>query len=125
MTPAPPQNPYFRLERHGRVAVLVPSPQVETLSENDMQQATRKLTAQLRTDPPTGLIIDLAGVRYFGSVFLSFLFLCYIPLKKHGTSVALAGASDRARELLELTGLSGLWPMYPNRDEGLRAFGAG
>ncbi|HZT80230.1 MAG TPA: STAS domain-containing protein [Gemmataceae bacterium] len=125
MTSQPTQSPYFVLERHGRVAVLTPTPQVETLSEDEMQQASRKITAQLRADPPAGLLIDLSPIRYFGSVFLSFLFLCYIPLKKHGTAVALAGANDRARELLQLTGLEGLWPTHATRDEGLKALGAG
>lgn len=124
MKPEPTPPAYFSIERYGRAAVVVPSPQVETLSESAMQQAGRKIISQLKADPPEALVIDLAPVYYFGSVFLSFLFLCYIPLKKHGTEVVLAGASDRARELLRLTNLESLWAVYDDRQAALRALGA-
>jgi anti-anti-sigma factor len=125
MTTEQSQNPYFQIERHGRVAVVVPSPQVETLSENAIQQAGRKILVQLKADPPTGLIIDLGPIYYFSSPFLSFLFSCYIPLKKHGTEMVLAGASERALELLRLTNLESLWVLYENRQKALEALGAG
>ena len=125
MTEETKQNQSFHIERHGDIAIITPSPEMERMPENLMEQAAQIVLAPLRTDPPAGLIFDLSRVDYVGSVFLSFLFLCYIPLKKHGTAVALAGANDRARELLQLTGLEGLWPTHATRDEGLKALGAG
>jgi anti-anti-sigma factor len=123
MPPEPTQNQFFRIERHGRIAVVIPAAEVETLSENTMQQAGRKIVAQLKADPPAALVIDLAPVYYFGSVFLSFLFLCYLPLKKHGTEVVLAGASERALELLRLTNLESLWALHDSRESALQALG--
>lgn len=118
------QSQSFRIERHGDVAVIIPSPEVESMPENLIQQAAQIVLAPLRADPPAGLVIDLSQVSYFGSVFLSFLLRCHMQVKKHGSEVVLAGSSERARELLHLTALDTLWALYNTRAEALEALGA-
>jgi anti-anti-sigma factor len=120
-TPTPPHSESFHLERHGEIAVLIPSPEVEGMQENLIQQAAQMVLAPLKQDPPAGLVIDLSRVNYFGSVFLSFLLRCYTPVKKHGSEMVLAGVSDRIRELLHLTNLDTLWAIYDTREEALKA----
>src|SRR5690348_17222543 len=109
----------FRVERHGNIAVIIPAPEVESMPENLIQQAAELVLAPLRKDPPDGLVIDLSEVKFFGSVFISFLLKCHMLVKKHGSEVVLAGASDRVRELLQLTALDTLWALYKTRAEAL------
>ena len=86
---------YIGIERHGDIAVIIPSPEVEKLPENLMEQAAQMVLAPLRADPPAGLIFDLSKVDYVGSVFLSFLLRCHKRVKEHGSEVVVAGASNR------------------------------
>src|SRR4029079_14514283 len=109
----------FHVERHGDIAVIVPSPEVESKHENLIQQAAQMVLSPLKEDPPAGIVIDLSKVNYFGSVFLSFLLRCHMLAKKHGCEVVLAGASERSRELLHLTALDTLCALYNTRDEDL------
>jgi anti-anti-sigma factor len=109
----------FRIERHGDVAVIVPSPEVESMHENLIQQAAQMVMASLKEDPPNGIVIDLSQVNYFGSVFLSFLLRCHMLSRKHGSDVVLAGPSERTRELLHLTNLDTLWAIFDTRQEAL------
>ena len=111
----------FRVERHGDVAVIIPASEVESMPENLIQQAAEIVLAPLRKDPPAGLVIDLSEVKFFGSVFISFLLKCHMLVKKHGSEVVLAGASERIRELLHLTALDTLWPLYDTRTEALQS----
>ena len=113
----------FRIDRHGDLAVITPSPEVESMSENLIQQAAQMVLAPLKADPPAGLVVDLSNVNYFGSVFLSFLLRCYTPLKMHGSEMVLAGVSKRIRELLRLTNLDTLWAIYDSRAEALDSLG--
>ena len=113
----------FRIERHGDIAVIIPSPEVESMHEALIQQAAAMVLAPLKEDPPAGLIVDLTQVGYFGSVFISFLLHCHMFVKKHGSEVVLAGDSDRIRELLHLTALDTLWALYAMRAEALEALG--
>src|SRR2546428_13723389 len=123
MTPEPLQSQSFHFEYHGDIAVIVPSPEVESMPENLIQQAAQLVLAPLKQDPPAGLVIDLSRVSYFGSVFISFLLRCHMLVKKHGSEVVLAGPSERVRELLHLTALDTLWALYDTRAEALHALG--
>jgi anti-anti-sigma factor len=115
------QSHSIRIERHGDIAVIIPSPDVEKLPENLMEQAAQMVLSPLRNDPPAGLIFDLSQVEYVGSVFLSFLLRCHKRVKEHGSEVVVAGASQRARELLHMTALDTLWALYNTRGEALAA----
>ena len=115
------QNQSIQIERHGDIAIITPSPEVEKMPENLMEQAAQLVLAPLRADPPAGLVFDLSKVDYVGSVFLSFLLRCHKRVKEHGSEVVVAGASSKARELLHMTALDTLWALYPNRNEALAA----
>ena len=124
MTDPSKQSQCFHIERHGDIAVITPSPEVEKMPENLMDQAAKMVLAPLKADPPAGLIFDLSRVDYFGSVFLSFLLRCHKRVKEHGSEVVVAGASPRARELLHMTALDTLWALYNTRKEAVAALSA-
>lgn len=117
------QSQSFRLERHGEIAVIIPSPEVESMHEHLIEQAALIVLAPLKADPPAGLVVDLSQVNFFGSVFISFLLRCYMPIKKQGNDMVLAGCSPAIKELLRLTSLDTLWAIYDSREEALDALG--
>jgi anti-anti-sigma factor len=121
MTASTSPNQAFRIERRGEVAIITPSPDVEKMPDNLMEQAAQMVLAPLRADPPAGLIFDLSAVDYVGSVFLSFLLRCHKRVKEHGSEVVVAGASPKARELLHMTALDTLWALYDDVDQALEA----
>jgi hypothetical protein len=43
--------------------------------------------------------------------------------KKHGSEIVLAGASEPAKELLQLLDLQTLWALYSTRQEAINALG--
>jgi anti-anti-sigma regulatory factor len=111
------------VERLGAVAVLTPAPGVSDLSEHRMASAAEDVLAPLKQSPPAGLIIDLSRVETFGSAFISFLLKCHLLAKRQGVKMAVAGCSPQARELLHLTALDSLWPLYDTRDGALGGVG--
>jgi anti-anti-sigma factor len=121
---APQREPeLLAVERHGPVAVLTPTPGVADLPENRMAAAAEGVLAPLKQSAPAGLIIDLSKVESFGSAFISFLLKCHLLAKRQGIKMAVAGCSPQARELLHLTALDSLWPLYDTRGEALEAVG--
>src|SRR5438128_11051206 len=111
----------FSIERHGEVAVVIPSAKVEEMHEALIEQAAKLVISSLKEDPPAGIVIDLSQVNYVGSVFVSFLLRCHMLAKKQGSEIVLAGASEPARELLHLLDLETVWALYDNRKEALEA----
>ena len=116
-------NEYFQIKRHGDMAVIIPSPEVEHLPDTVVNTAAQMVLAPLKSDPPTHLIIDLTGVRYFGSAFITFLLRCHLPVKQQGGELVLAGVNPRIRELLKTTALDTLWALYSTRREAMDALG--
>lgn len=112
---------YFQIKRIGEIAVIVPSPEVEQLPDTTINTAASMVLAPLKDDPPTHLIVDLSGVRYFGSAFITFLLRCHLPVKQQGGELVLAGVSERIRELLRTTQLDTLWALYDTREEAISA----
>ncbi len=111
----------FHIERHGEIAVVIPSPKVEEMHEALIEQAAKMVVNSLKEDPPAGIVVDLSQVNYFGSVFVSFLLRCHALAKRHGSEIVLAGASEPARELLKLLDLETLWAIYDSRQEAIEA----
>ena len=119
-----PQDQSFQIERHGEIALVIPSPKVEEMHETMISQAATLVVNSLKEDPPAGIVIDLSRVHYFGSVFVSFLLRCHALARRHGSEIVLAGASEPARELLKLLDLETLWAIYDSRQEAMDALGA-
>jgi anti-sigma B factor antagonist len=118
------QGESFQIQRRGDIVIVVPSPEVEGMSDATIEQAAQLVLAPIKDDPPTGVIFDLSQVSYFGSLFITFLLRCHLLLKKQGDGeVVLAGVSDRVRELLRMTNLDTLWALYDTREEALQALG--
>ena len=116
-------NEYFQVKWHADCVVIVPSPEVEQLEEKLIQPAAELVLAPFRDDPPMNMIIDLTGVRYFGSAFITFLLRCHLLVRKQGSELVLAGVNERIRELLKATGLDTLWALYDSRQEAIEALG--
>ena len=123
MSDADLTNEFFQVKRHGDVAVIVPSPQVEDLPETLLQPAAEMVLAPLKEDPPNQIIVDLSSVSYFGSAFITFLLRCHHLLSARGSELVLAGVNPNIRELLRITNLDNHWALYDSVVEALNTLG--
>ncbi|MFQ3650108.1 MAG: STAS domain-containing protein [Gemmataceae bacterium] len=113
----------FVVEYHGEIVIVTTSPGVERLPESTLEQAAQLVLASLKRDPPSVLIFDLSNVNFLGSMFLTFLLRCHKRAKEQNSNVevCIAGASAKAKELLHITALDTLWPLYDSRKEAIAA----
>lgn len=111
----------FRMERHGDITLMVASPALEMIDPTLIEDAAAVLLEPLQAQTTPLVVIDLGQVDYFGSAFLSLLLRCWKLTKVKNGQMVLACVSDRARELLRLTSLDLVWPMYATRREAFEA----
>ena len=111
----------IEVEWLGTIAVLIPSPEAAALPEQPLEQVASAALAPLEVLPPTGIVMDLSRVDYFGSLFISFLIRCYKLAKKSGGRMVVAGASGRIHQLLRLAALDDLWHFHQDRAEAVQA----
>ena len=111
----------FTFETHGDITVIVPSPALENMDPTLVTDASDLLAQPLRELDDPLVVIDLSQVPFFGSAFLSLLLKCWNVTTAKGGQMVLCRVSERARELLHMTSLDMVWPIYADRREAFEA----
>ena len=112
----------FTIERRGDITVITATPALERLAFGLEEQAAELILKPLRRQESPMILFDLSQVDYFGSMFLALLIRCWKLALSQGGSMALSGVSPRTRELLRLTSLDIVWPIYDSKPEAMEAF---
>ena len=112
----------FTIERHGDITVITATPALESLAFGLEEQAAELILKPLQRQENPLILFDLCQVDYFGSMFLALLIRCWKLALSQGGSMALSGVSSRTRELLRVTSLDMVWPIYETRQEAMGAF---
>jgi len=75
--------------------------------------------------PAPLVLFDLSGVDFVNSAFLSLLLKCRKAVNARRGRMALCGLSAAATEVLRISALDTLWPVYADRDEGVTELSRG
>ena len=110
----------FRIERRGEIILVVPSPEVESLSWDLIEQVGSAALEPIRNEKSPLVLVDLSEIDYFGSIFLSVLLRCWQHVSTSGGTMLLCNASPKARELLRVTAMDTLWAIYESREEAMQ-----
>ncbi len=111
----------FTIERHGDVTVITATPALEKLAYRLEEQVADLILEPIRREDNPLIVFDLSRVGNFGSMFLALLIRAWKLAVSHGGSMALAGVTERTRELLRVTSLDIVWPIYENKQEAIAA----
>ena len=65
------------------------------------------------------VVFNLEDVDFLSSVGVGILASCYTTAKKANKSFVLAGVSEQASRVLDITGMSGLVPRYSDEEAAL------
>ena len=111
----------FTIERHGEVTLITATPALETIDSSLEEQVADLIMAPLRQQESPMIVFDLSQVDYFGSMFIAVLLRCWKLATGRGGMMVLAGVSSHAKELLRITSLDMIWPIYATRREALES----
>jgi anti-sigma B factor antagonist len=111
----------FTIERRGGVMVITANEALEHIEFGLEETVSDLILEPLRRQEEPLVIIDLSRVRFFGSMFLALLIRCWKVVVARGGSMALSGVDDRSRELLRVTSLDIVWPIYQSKREAIEA----
>jgi anti-sigma B factor antagonist len=116
-----PADGAFTIERRGELTVISGTEQLEHI-EFGLEEAVSELILKplQRMDQPQ-VVVDLSRVSFFGSVFLALLIRCWKLVTARGGSMVLSGVDERSRELLRVTSLDMVWPIYQSKREAIEA----
>lgn len=109
------------IQHHGEFIIIEISSVIESLDHSAGAILADIVLAPVRAAEHPMLIIDLANVELFGSMFLTVLMRSWKSCVTRGGMMVLCGVSDRVRELLSIVRLDRLWPIYATRGEAMSA----
>ena len=119
------QGQIFSREARGNTLVLNPLIHLGSLHEPEIAHETQELLDFInKSDPvPTNLIIDLALGDCLGTAILGAIVKLWKRVSQRGGRLALCNVSESVIQVLRVTKLHAIWPIYHNRDQALAAIG--
>ncbi len=111
----------FRFKPIGGMLVVYPPKGLEDLDEAVTRTVASLLDQQLEGTEEPSVIVDLSGIDYFGSIFISLLLRFWARVRARGGTMVLCGPTSNAQELLRLTALDTLFPLYDTVEEAVSA----
>jgi anti-anti-sigma factor len=111
----------FTIERVGGVTVIVAAPALERMEPTLVDGASALMLEPIRAEANPLVLFDLERIHSFGSAFLALMLRCWRQVQSVGGVMAVSGASETVRDLLRITALDTVWPIYDNRPEALAA----
>ena len=115
----------LRSDRYGPTQVVHLGSAYNSLNEATVERVERFLLS-CADDPDTkNLVVDLSHTQYFGSRFIEALFRAHNRMKRKLGKFALSGLLPYPEEVVRISKLDTIWPLYGTAEEAVRAFGGG
>jgi anti-sigma B factor antagonist len=108
----------LNMEKLGNVTLITLSGKLNTEASQDLKES---LYAHCESGPGHTLI-DMKNVTYVSSYLIGVLVGLHKLLKKSGCDLHLSGLSPQLRTVLDVSGLTDVFPNHETRDEGLAYF---
>jgi anti-anti-sigma factor len=106
---------------HGDATVIAVSGRVDSATAPQFQAHILELIAGGRLR----LVVDLGGLDYIGSTGLRALLVAGKRLKPQGGRLLLAAPRELVRQVLQISGFSGMFETYATTEEALARASAG
>jgi anti-anti-sigma factor len=119
------QGQIFARESHGNTLVLNPLIHLGSLHEPEIAHETQELLDLInKSSPiPTNLVIDLGSGEYLGTAMLGAVVKLWKRVSQRGGRLALCNVSENVTQVLRVTKLHAIWPIYGTRDQALAGIG--
>jgi anti-sigma B factor antagonist len=112
-------GPIFLRELQGNTLVLVPHRPLGSLNETEIVGEAGELVNLIQQQSPLNLVIDLQQGEYLGTALLGSIVRLWKRVALGGGRLALCNISEQVFQILRVTKLHTVWPIYGTRDEAL------
>lgn len=112
----------IEVERLEDTLVLTARTDLRELEYEEIGVEQREVLQLMRNDPSLrNAVVDFGKTDYFGSSALGLLTRLWRQVRDRGGRMALCHLSAHEEDILGVTGLGGIWPVFPSREEAIRA----
>jgi anti-sigma B factor antagonist len=91
----------------------------------DTWHSVDEILQSIRDQGTLHVVVNLSGVPFIDSAGLGLLVMNLSKMKAAGGTIKLAEPQSRVQSIIELTRLTGLFPIYATEEDALNSFGVG
>ena len=102
------------------VVVISPDGEMDLYNASEF----KNLATSVMSDNPSGIVVDLGKLEYIDSSGISALLFTFTQCKNRGISLCFVNIKGSVRKVIELTSLSGFFPIADNLADALIRFKA-
>lgn len=111
----------FHTERLGNTLLVQPMQSVMGVDLDQADVELRMMVEMLRDPELVHVVVDFAGLTYFGTSMLGGIAMLWKKVSDHHGQLALCNVPRHGREVLRTTRLNKLWQVYDSRAEAVQA----
>jgi len=111
--------------KDGDVTIVVFGAGQRHLDEVGLEAIATQLIQIADEAKPPRVVLDMTMTEFFGSSFIEILFRVWKKLNTQpNAKFAISGLQEYCREVLEVTHLDKLWPLYATRADAIAGMAA-
>ena len=111
------------IEKVGSVTIVTMGNMYDSLDGSTISVVMDPLISASQEAVPPTLLLDMSPTKFFGSSFIEVLVKMWNNLKSRGGNLHICGLQKYCLEVLEITHLDNVWPLYKTREEALKELG--
>jgi anti-anti-sigma factor len=115
----------LRSDSYGPTVVVHVGTSYNSLNEGSVERVERFLLSASDLPDAKYLVVDLSGTKYFGSRFIEALFRAHNRMKRKGGRFALSGLQPYPEEVIRISRLDTIWPLFKTPEDAVRVLGGG
>jgi anti-sigma B factor antagonist len=103
------------------VTVLCTGPSYTGLEYQALQEFGEVLLSEVARAEPPRFVIDMAQTDFIGSSFIELMVRAWKRIKNREGAMVLCTVHPYCQEVLRVSRLDSVWPMYATREEAVKA----
>lgn len=111
----------FDVARADDTVIVTPLTNLSELDFQEIQAEAREVLSLLDQGDVKNVVMDFHHTDYCGSTALGFFVTLWKRLRQRKGQLVFCNLSEHESEILRITQLSGLWPIYTSREEALKS----
>ncbi len=116
-----PAGGMFEVEQEGDTIIVVPTVDLRELDYQQIEEGAATILHLLSGTAIQNVVMDFHKTDYYGSTALGFFLKLWKEIRKKKGYMTFCNVSDHEKEILHMTHLDRLWPIYSSRAEALQA----
>ncbi len=113
----------YHIDQHGTYSAVTLLPAMNNAQWSDIEQAGTDIMGRLNGTRSPAVLVDLTPLNYMGSSMVAMIVRCWKNVQSNNGKIVVVCNNEVVREVISLAGLTKVWPIVENREDGLKALG--